>query len=159
PLKYLKQLVDESVSNGVQFYENTAAIDVEYNKHPTIITRDGYRVTCRYVIEASHYPFYDGQGFYPTRLKPERSYIIGIKTDESHLVSMYINRESSKRSIRSIHKDDEHLWLIAIEYQRTGKGTSTLDHYVALQNFAEKQFGVKDFIFRWTAEDLTNLDK
>jgi len=159
PLKYLKQLVDESVSNGVLFYENTAAIDVEYNKHPTIITRDGYRVTCRYVIEASHYPFYDGQGFYPTRLKPERSYIIGVKTDKSYPGGMYINAESPTRSIRNTPIDDEDLWLIAGENHRTGQGKSTIDHYVALQNFAEKQFGIKDFIYRWSAQDLTTLDK
>lgn len=159
PLKYLKKLVDESISNGAQFYENTTAVDVEYNKHSTIISRDGYRVNCRYVIVASHYPFYDGQGFYPTRLNPERSYVIGVKTGKPYPGGMYINAESPTRSIRSTPIDGEDLWIIAGENHKTGQGKSTIDHYLALQDFAEKQFGIEDFVYRWSAQDLTTLDK
>src|SRR5699024_1081400 len=83
PLKYLKTLVDQAVENGLQIFEQTTATDVEYNKNPAIITRDEHRVICKYVIQASHYPLYDGQGFYPTRMYPERSYIIGVKTPET----------------------------------------------------------------------------
>src|SRR5699024_5512830 len=32
PLKYLKSLVEACVQLGVQFYERTTAIDIEYNK-------------------------------------------------------------------------------------------------------------------------------
>ncbi len=57
PLKYLKQLVNEAVNNGLEIYEQTTATDVEYNKHPAIITRDEHRISCKYIIQASHYPF------------------------------------------------------------------------------------------------------
>lgn len=36
PLKYLKALLDDSIKNGTQVYEQTTATDVEYNKlHPS----------------------------------------------------------------------------------------------------------------------------
>ncbi|HLR08074.1 MAG TPA: FAD-dependent oxidoreductase [Bacillota bacterium] len=159
PLQYLKTMVEEAVRNGLRLYENTTAVDVEYNKHPTIITRDEYRITCRYVIEASHYPFYDGQGFYMTRMYPERSYINAVKTPQDYPGGMYINAESPSRSIRRTSFNGDDLWLIVGENHKTGQGESTLNHYKALQQFAEKHFGISDYVYRWSAQDLTTLDK
>ncbi|WP_099158287.1 FAD-dependent oxidoreductase [Virgibacillus ndiopensis] len=159
PLKYLKVLVEQCVENGVQFYEQTTAVDVEYNKHPSIITRDGKRVTCRYVIQASHYPFYDGQGFYPTRMYPERSYIIAVKSDKKFPGGMYINAEKPTRSVRGARIKGEDLWLIVGENHKTGQGKSTMKHYEALQKYADQHFGINEFAYRWSAQDLTTLDK
>src|SRR5699024_6802021 len=160
PLKYLKALTEEAVKNGLTLYENTTAVDVEYNKHPTIITRDEHRLTCRYVIEASHFPFYDGQGFYMTRMYPERAYIIAAKTSKTYPGGMYINAESPSRSVRkTITANGEDLWLVVGENHKTGQGESTINHYKALQVFAEKHFSISDFVYRWSAQDLTTLDK
>lgn len=71
-LKYLKALTEISVKNGAQFFEQTTAVDVEYNKHPAIVTRDGHHVACDYVIAASHFPFYDKQSFFFSRMYAER---------------------------------------------------------------------------------------
>ncbi|GGB60652.1 FAD-dependent oxidoreductase [Virgibacillus dakarensis] len=159
PLKYLKVLVEQAVKNGAEIYENTTAVDVEYTKHPAIITRDEHRIKCRYVIEASHYPFYDGQGFYPTRMYPERSYIIAVKTPKQFPGGMYINAESPTRSVRGATVNGEDLWLIVGENHKTGQGKSTMDHYKALQDYAETHFGISEFVYRWSAQDLTTLDK
>src|SRR5699024_10387867 len=35
----------------------------------------------------------------------------------------------------------------------------TIKHYHALQDFAMKNFGITDFLYRWSAQDLTTLDK
>src|SRR5699024_2720460 len=140
PLKYLEALVNECIKHNVQFYENTTAVDVEYNKHPAIITREGKRVTCRYVISASHYPFYDGQGFYPTRMYADRSYVLGIKTKEEFPGGMYINAESPTRSIRSTTINEEDLILLVGENHKPGQGKSTIKHYEALKQFASKHF-------------------
>src|SRR5699024_8015729 len=159
PLKFLKVLVDEAVNNGLEIYEHTTATDIEYNKHPTIVTRDEHRINCNYVIQASHYPFYDGQGFYPTRMYPERAYIIAVKTPEQFPGGMYINAESPSRSVRLANMDGEDLWLIVGENHKTGQGKSTMKHYEALQQFAEKQFGISEFVYRWSAQELTTMDK
>jgi len=159
PLKYLKHHVNESVNNGVHFFEKSTAVDVEYTKHPRIITRSGNRVTCRYVIVASHFPFYDGQGFYSARMYPERSYVIAVKTNQKFPGGMYINAESPTRSIRSTPINGEDLWLFSGENHKTGQGKSTIKHYEALQQFAEKQFGIEEFVYRWSTQDLTTLDK
>ncbi|GAA0444692.1 FAD-dependent oxidoreductase [Lentibacillus halophilus] len=158
PLMYLKQLVEEAVNDGLEIYEHTTATDIEYNKHPAIITRDEHRITCKYVIQASHYPFYDGQGFYPTRMYPERAYIIAVKTPETFPGGMYISADSPTRSIRSTSMDGEDLWLISGENHKPGQGESTMNHYDALMNYAENTFGISEYVYRWSAQDLTTVD-
>ncbi|MFD2045804.1 FAD-dependent oxidoreductase [Ornithinibacillus salinisoli] len=159
PLKYLKALINEAEKNGAQFFENTTAVDVEYNKHPAIITRDGKRVVCRYVIVASHFPFYDRQSFYFARMYPDRSYVMAIKTDQTFPGGMYINAESPTRSIRTTKMNGEKLWLIGGEHHKTGQGKTTIEHYNALKDFATDNFGVTDIPYRWSAQDYTTLDK
>lgn len=159
PLKYLKILADEALSNGLQIYEETTATDVEHNKRPAIITREGERINCQYVIQASHYPFYDGEGFYPTRMYPERSYIVAVKTPQHFPGGMYISAESPTHSVRSVNMDDEDLWLIAGENHKPGQGQSTMKHYEALQDYAAKHFGISEYVYRWSAQDLTTMDK
>lgn len=159
PLKFLKGLVEASVKNGANIYENTTAIDVEYNKHPAIITREGHRIVCRYVIEASHFPFYDGQGFYPTRMFAERAYALAVKARKEFPGGMYISAETPTRSLRSVTIDGEEIWLVIGDKHKTGQGKSTIEHYQALQNFAEAHLGIEKILYRWSTQDLTTLDK
>ncbi|RKQ37598.1 FAD-dependent oxidoreductase [Oceanobacillus halophilus] len=159
PLKFLKALVEACVKNGVQFFENTTAVDIEYNKEPAILTREGKRITCNHIIVASHFPFYDKQSFYFSRMYPERSYVVAVTSDEKYPGGMYINAESPTRSIRSTKDDGKELWLIGGENHKTGQGKSTMDHYEALQKFAEDHFHVQQMEYRWSAQDLTTLDK
>lgn len=112
PLNYLKALVEESLQESANVYENTTAVDIEYNKHPSVITRDGHRVTCRYVIVASHFPFYDRESFYFTRMYSERSYLIAGKSPNKFPGGMYINAESPTRSIRSVKLHDDQEFLL-----------------------------------------------
>ncbi len=55
--------------------------------------------------------------------------------------------------------DGEDLWLISGENHKTGQGESTMNHYDALQEYAEKQFGISEYVYRWSAQDLTTMDK
>ncbi|WP_284140081.1 FAD-dependent oxidoreductase [Virgibacillus sp. LDC-1] len=159
PLKYLTALTKACIDQGVRFYEHTTAMDVEYNNHPAIITKEGQRVTCRYVIAASHFPFYDGQGFYPTRMYADRAYIVAMETPKKYPGGMYINAETPTRSIRSTKIAGKDLWLVVGENHKTGQGKPTIEHYEALQRFAQKEFDASKCLYRWSAQDLTTLDK
>jgi len=160
PVKYLNNLIEICIQKGVQFYEQTMAIDVEYNKHPAIVTESGHRITCRYVVSASHYPFFDGQGFYPTRMYADRSYVIAAHCSDPYPGGIYINAEEPTRSIRVANIDgEEDLWLIGGENHKTGQGKPTMSHYDALNQFAHQHFQVTDIPYRWSAQDLVTLDK
>lgn len=159
PLEYLKVLTEKCVEQGVKIYENTTALDVEYSKHPSIVTGDGHRINCSYIISASHFPFYDRQSFYFSRMYPERSYLIAVKSPTTFPGGMYINAESPTRSIRKVSMDGDDIWLIGGENHKTGQGKSMIEHYNALHEFAKKHISIDTFLYRWSAQDLTTMDK
>ncbi|MUV39836.1 putative Rieske 2Fe-2S iron-sulfur protein YhfW [Lentibacillus sp. JNUCC-1] len=159
PLKYLTGVLEQAIAKGLKVYENTAAIDIEYQRNPAVVTRDGHRIHCEQVIQASHYPFYDGEAFFPTRMYAERAYIIAVKSPTQFPGGMYINAEQPTRSIREVTIYEEPYWLIAGENHKTGQGISTIKHYEALETFAKEHFSIEELQYRWSAQDLTTLDK
>ena len=56
-LLYLKTLLEKFVEMGGKVYEQTTAMDVEKGDSPQIITKEGHRITCEYVVSCSHFPF------------------------------------------------------------------------------------------------------
>ncbi|PKR82770.1 FAD-dependent oxidoreductase [Heyndrickxia camelliae] len=159
PIKYLKPLLEYIKDNGGLIFENTTATDVDTQQKLKVRTSGGHTVNCKYVCACTHFPFYDGLGFYPTRMYAERSYIIAIKPEKEFSGGMYINAEQPTRSLRTAMFGDEKLLLIGGENHKTGQGIPTILYYQALERYAEEEFGIKDYLFRWSAQDLTTLDK
>lgn len=160
PLSYLQTLVDQCKENNVLIFENTRAVHVDYGKQPAIVCSDGIRILCRYVIQASHYPFFDGSRFFPIKMYADRSYVIQAKTKKTIKNGMYINVENPKRSYRSIEVDGETFVLIAGENHKTGQSTVTMKkHYDSLISFTDKYFNIERLTSQWSAQDYTTLDK
>lgn len=160
PLKFLKSLLEDAVNAGCSVYENTVATDIEDDDtEPKVVTKAGHRVTCKQVIIASHFPFYDKPGLYFARMHTDRSYAIGIKTDMDYPGGIYISADSPARSIRTTPYNGEKLLILGGENHKTGQGIDTLKHYEALQLFAEEAFGLKEYHYRWSAQDMVTLDK
>jgi glycine/D-amino acid oxidase-like deaminating enzyme/nitrite reductase/ring-hydroxylating ferredoxin subunit len=158
PLKFLKVLVESFVNNGGKIYEHTTAKDVEEGNTPVITTRDGHKVTCNYLVSCSHFPFYD-KGFYFTRMYEERSYLLALRTKKQYPGGMYLSAETPKRSIRYTPYNGENLVIVAGEKHKTGHGTNTMKHYEHLSAFGDQLFGIEEVVNRWSAQDLTTLDK
>ncbi|MEH7116652.1 FAD-dependent oxidoreductase [Neobacillus vireti] len=161
PLKFLKGLLDEAVQAGCTVYENTIADDIEDDfSEPKVLTKNGHRVTAKHVIIASHFPFYDKPGLYFARMYADRSYAIGVKTTKEYPGGMYISADSPSRSIRYTPLDNgENLLIIGGENHKTGQGVDTLKHFEELQSFTEEVFGIKEYQYRWSAQDNVTLDK
>ena len=53
----MKTLLEKFVEMGGKVYEQTTAMDVEKGDSPQIITKEGHRITCEYVVSCSHFPF------------------------------------------------------------------------------------------------------
>jgi glycine/D-amino acid oxidase-like deaminating enzyme/nitrite reductase/ring-hydroxylating ferredoxin subunit len=160
PLKYLKVLLEDAVNAGCAVFENTTATDIEDDDlQPKVVTKSSHRVTCNQVIIASHFPFYDLPGLYFARMYADRSYAIGIKTDKEYPGGMYISADSPTRSIRYTPINGEKLIIIGGDNHKTGQGIDTIQHFEALEAFAEEVFGIKEYDYRWSAQDLVTLDK
>jgi glycine/D-amino acid oxidase-like deaminating enzyme/nitrite reductase/ring-hydroxylating ferredoxin subunit len=159
PLKYLAHLLEEIVDHGGLIFEDTTADHIIFDgDHPTVVTRQGSRITGDKVLICSHFPFYD-TGFYFSKMYAERAYVIAAKTDKAYPGGMYISAETPTRSFRSVTINNEPMVLIIGESHKAGQGKDTLEHYQALESFAQEVLGVKKIPYRWSTQDLTTLDK
>ncbi|WEK55914.1 MAG: FAD-dependent oxidoreductase [Candidatus Cohnella colombiensis] len=159
PVSYLVALIDRSVRAGAQVYEHTTAMKVVEGEKPVVITESGHRISCKYVIAASHFPFLDWKGFYFARLHAERSYLLGVRVKDRYEGGMYISADEPKRSIRVVHQEKEPLLLIGGGGHKAGQNSCTMNEYDALKTFAYSVFDVKEIAYRWSAQDLVTLDK
>lgn len=158
PLQYMKKLVGYIKENGGQIYEDSVATRMEDGNPATVYLRNEAKVTAKYVISCSHFPFHDGKGYF-ARLSPERSYVIAAKPEKHFPGGMYINAEQPTRSIRSVTINGEEVLLFGGDGHKAGQGKVEMEHYEALGKFALDNFGAKNILYRWSAQDLVTLDK
>ncbi|MDA7026018.1 FAD-dependent oxidoreductase [Bacillus sp. CLL-7-23] len=159
PLDYLKHLTETIQQRGGQIFENTAAQEIKAGDHPKVITRNGQTIMSDYVLCCTHFPFHDKKGFYFARLEPSRSYILAIKPKSPYPDGMYLSIDQPSRSLRSVMINGEKMVLVGGESHKTGQGKETMQHYQALESFAESVLGVEDIPYRWSTQDLMTLDK
>ncbi|HET7657624.1 MAG TPA: FAD-dependent oxidoreductase, partial [Bacillales bacterium] len=159
PVRYLAHMLRVLKDKGVRIYEKTQAVNVDHGEKPTVQTIGGQRVTAKHILSCSHYPFYDGLGFYYTRMYASRSYIVAVKSNKPFEGGMYISADNPVRSLRAANMDGEELILIGGESHKTGQGEDTLLHYEALESFGRQVFGDIEVKYRWSAQDLETLDK
>lgn len=159
PIKFLSYLVDELKEMGVQIYEDTTAVNIENGTYATVFTDKEYQITTSHVLICSHFPFYEGLGLYSTRLYADRSYVVAGKPKEPYPGGIFVSADEPTRSIRSVKINGEEVVLAVGENHKTGQGKDTMKHYEALKDFGDQVFGWQDVLYRWSAQDITTIDK
>ncbi|WP_445486899.1 FAD-dependent oxidoreductase [Niallia sp. 03133] len=159
PVHYLSLLIQIITEKGGRIFENTTAVNIKNGNEPAVLTRNGASATGKYVLCCSHFPFYEGAGLYSTRMHADRSYIIAAKSPIKYPGGMYISADQPTRSLRSAIINGEEMVLVGGESHKTGQGGDTLAHYKALETFGQEVFGVDQITYRWSAQDLTTVDK
>lgn len=159
PLKYLLPLAKEISEKNCQIFEQTRAVKIDEGDPCSVITDRGNRVIASNIVLASHYPFHDWPGLYFSRLYPERSYVIAVKTEEKFPEGMFITAEDPGRSLRLQDYEGGELLLVGGEHHKTGQGENTIVHYENLKKFAEENFKVKEIPFRWSTQDYSTPDE
>ena len=160
PVKFLSHLLNLFVKKGGQVFAHTPVETIQdVDEGPLQIkTKNGHTLYCNKVVIASHYPFYDMQGLYFSRLSPKRSYIVAAEIKEEAPSGMYISADQPTRSIRHTKDGEKTLMLFGGEDHKTGQSEHPLKHYEALKDFAERYYTVKELPYRWSAQDLETLD-
>lgn len=158
PVKFLQGIVEEIEKLGGLIYENTMADDITGDDPVTVKTRNGYDIWCDKVVMASHFPFDDMKGFYFSRLHPERSYAIAVKTEKEIPEGMYLGIDDPVFSLRHTEVNGEKLAIFGGEGHKTGKSEDTLQHFENIRKFADEHYGVKEVAYRWSAQDLIPPD-
>ena len=157
PKMYCDRLGDLIVKQGGKIFENSPVTQVESGEKCSFQTREGKWVQCEQLVLASHFPFYDGAGFFFSRLDPKRTYLVAGEAPEGFAEGMYINVEEPGRSIHYINKENEHLLLIAGDSHKVGVDKG-INHYEVLKEYGRDKFGIKNYRYEWSAEDYMTPD-
>ncbi len=155
PYQYVTLLAQKAEEAGVRIFEDTRVIDFKKTHRIDVITADGYNVSSRQVILASHYPLYQRGGMMIPRLTPARTYLIAAEYN-NYPGGMYITVGNAVRSIRAYPSESGSMLLIGGAGHRTGKAKE--DSYEKLTEFGKKHFGVEEFPYRWSAQDYLTYD-
>lgn len=158
PRKFVLSLAQIINNKGVQIFENSRAVGIEYDNNYIVYTQHGHKVKAKKVIIASQYPFYNKRGFYFARLFPKRSYIVAIKAKEKYPGGMYINAEDPTRSLRCQNTNEGELILVVGSNHTTGQRDDTTKNYEELVNFAEKIFTIENIPYKWSTQDYDTPD-
>lgn len=158
PRKYLLPLAEKIPGNGCYLFENTPIIDVKDEDPVLLITDSGKHITAQKIVIASHFPCFDGLGFYFAKLKAKRSYAIAAKIKESFPNAMFINVENPGRSLRSQKSANDELVIIGGEGHKTAHGEITTSHFDNLKKWGKELFQVEDILYKWSTQDYVTLD-
>lgn len=159
PRKYLLALAKTIEGDGSHIFEHSRVVDINEGNPGTVITKQGKKVTAGNIIVASHFPCYDGMGFYFARMYPERAYALAVKVKEKFLGGMYITAEDPAKSIRSQEHEGGEILIISGEHHKTAHGTNLSKHYENLIEFTRKHYDIQQLLYRWSTQDYTTLDK
>ncbi|HHU16719.1 MAG TPA: FAD-dependent oxidoreductase [Clostridiales bacterium] len=158
PLKYILSLAQYFVKGGGRIFEKTRAVRLEQGDQYTILTEQGKKVYSDVLIIASHYPFYNKQGMYFSRIYQQRSYVAAIKINEKYPGGMYINAEEPVHSLRSQATSDGELVFIGGAQHKAGQGGNTMKNYEELLDFAEPYFTITSVPYHWSTQDCMTVD-
>lgn len=160
PVKYLAFLLEKLKGTKVRIYQDTKAVDIkESDEGSLIVTENGHTIRCTKAVIATGYPFFDGNGFYFTRLAPYRSYLVAFPHPaQQNADAMLITNSPSPYSIRFARTNETDYVLIGGKGHKVGQESSALDSYQELINFGRAYFKVDEVSFRWSAQDYVSLD-
>jgi len=158
PRSYLLHLASLVPEAGSRIFEKTRALAVEDEKGSCRVRTENGTVTARAVVLATHYPFYDGPGFYYARMEPSRSYVLGVRLDEPFPDGMFINAAGPAHSWRSQPADGGELVFVGGMQHRTGEDTDTREHYRSLEAYARSVYPLRSVDYRWSAQDYITID-
>jgi len=158
PRKYLLALAQQLTDAGIAIYEQSRIVDIEKGSPHILTSQDGKKVRAKIVIIASHYPFYNKEGLYFSRIYSERSYVAAVRIKGNYPGGMYISAESPTRSLRSQNTPDGELILVGGENHKTGQDKDTLKRYDALFNYAWDNFEVENIPYHWSTQDCMTMD-
>lgn len=155
--KYLLRLAELFVEAGGTIYEQTPIQAVSIEQPVGLEARNGAYIQAGKIIIASHYPMYDGMGFYFSRLNMRRNYVIGVKVNPEKIPEgNYISADQPHFSIRPVV--EEGVVLIGGGEHRTGDDENELGHFEALKQFAKEVFNSEEVLYHWSTQDYVTPD-
>jgi len=156
PIKYLYGLAKSVFGNGSAIFENSRVTEVEAGE-PCKVISNGAVIKAKDVVVATNYPILN-DGFYFARLKPLRSYVFGVYSNNL-LEGMHISQESPLFSVRPQETDKGEMLVITGLEHKTGHEKNTRSCYQKLEELVNDRFPVSSIAYSWSTQDAFTPDR
>ncbi|MBW4655327.1 MAG: FAD-dependent oxidoreductase [Kaiparowitsia implicata GSE-PSE-MK54-09C] len=157
PRKYLLHLAKMIADEGSYVFEQTRVTSVDEGTPCKIVTERG-NLYAQDVLITTNLPILD-QGLYFAKAYPRRSYIVAAEiSPEQAPDGMYIGTGDSYRSLRTTPEGDRLLLLIGGEGHKVGAVTNTAERFANLEAYGRERFGITDYAYRWSSQDVKSFD-
>jgi glycine/D-amino acid oxidase-like deaminating enzyme/nitrite reductase/ring-hydroxylating ferredoxin subunit len=149
PYSFCVGLASSVERDGGMVYENSRVTDVKGD----MITTENAALRARHIIVTTQLPILDRTGHFSI-LKPNKSHCIAVSLQDAAAIpaGMYISADSPVRSIQSQGA------ILIIVGESASLGEESAKHYAALEDFARKNWLVKEVLARWSAHDYSSPD-
>lgn len=157
PRKWLLGLADQLEQLGGRIVEGVRATGVG-SAGPTIVRTTAGSVQAGHVVVATHYPILD-RGLFFARLDPVRDLVVaGPMPAGLTLRGMYLDADSH-HSVRVAGTEADPVLVVGGEHYRVGERVDVEGRYARLADWARQHFGLEEVRYRWSAHDLSTVDK
>lgn len=159
PRKFLLPLLSAIPGDGSHVFEQARVVDIDEETPCRVSTSDGRSVTADDVVVATHMPIID-KGLFFARAEPSRGYALVMDVPEERVPDgMFINVGAPTHSVRSAPYDGRTVLILAGEGHHTGEGGDHREHWDRLEEWARKDLGATNVVYRWSTQDYYSLDK
>ena len=161
PRKYILSLLPILERRGIQIFENSKVIDIKHINDSYKVYIDNYKITCKYLVMASHYPIKNFPGMYFIKMYQDSSYVIGVELEREIFDGMYISCDTPTASFRNIVQDNgKKLLIVGGSGHKTGDTSTDIESsYINLENYIKSIYPKAKIKYRWMTEDCVTLDK
>lgn len=159
PRKFLLPLVDAIPGDGSYVFEDSRVTDIEEGSPCAVSTAAGSVVAADDVIIATNMPI-SNKGMFFARAEPSRGYALAMDAPEDRVPDgMFINVGAPTHSVRPAPHKGGNVLILAGEGHHVGEGGDHRDHWERLEEWARKDLGATNVVYRWSTQDFYSLDK
>ncbi|MBC7879771.1 MAG: FAD-dependent oxidoreductase [Anaerolineae bacterium] len=158
PRKYLLHLAQKISGEGSFLFEKVRVESIEEGQPCQVKTGNG-TILAGDVIVTTNIPSVE-KGLFFAKASAQRSYIVAAKIDPTQAPQgAYIGVGEGYRSLRTTPFQDGLLLLIGGEGHKVGTVNDTEACYQKLEAYGRSRFGITNFDFRWSNQDMKSYDK
>lgn len=151
PVKFIYSLV--SKMNDYNIYEDTSIVKIEDNEEEGYSCyTDDYKIDAKYVVIASHYPYFNLPMVFPIKGSLEKSYLCSAKKKSDN-----ISLISYDKPFVSIRNYQDYLIYLSCSHNTCNK-VDDEENFDELVEKARDVFGDADIDYAWSNIDIMTND-
>ena len=162
PAAYLRKLVEVVNGDGSAIYEQTPASDVEND--PLTVVAGGHRITCDYVIVATHNPIVGkasmlGATLLQTKLALYTSYVVAGRAEPGRVPdALFWDTKTPYRYLRIDRNEGFDQIIYGGEDHKTGQESDAAARFATLESALEKLVPGITMTHRWSGQVIESVD-